>query len=232
LTACNIIGWNVFVVYGVSMLPSGRAALLGYTMPLWSMLLSVPLLDEHLNVRRVFALALGMLGVLALMGNDTHRFAAALPGVGCMLAAALLWGLGTVLLKRSALPLPTVSLTGWMLVVGGIPIAAAALAFEHDAWRPIGPMAAFGILYNIGVAFMFCYWAWNRIVLMVPVATASLASLVTPLIGVLSGALLLHERLTWREIVAGALILASIWLVLRDPATTRSPERASGVPVV
>lgn len=232
LSACNIVGWNVFVVYGVSMLPSGRAALLGYTMPLWSMLLSVRLLDEHLNARRIAALALGMLGVLALIGNDAQRLAAALPGVGCMLAAAMLWGLGTVLLKRYALPLPTVSLTGWMLVAGGMPIAAAALLFEHGAWRPIGPIAAVGVLYNIGVAFMFCYWAWNRIVLMVPVATASLASLVTPVIGVLSGALLLHENLGWRELLAAALILASIWLVLRDPATARRNARESGVPVV
>src|SRR5258706_5628606 len=44
LTVCNIVGWNVFVVYGLSLLPSGRAALLGYTMPLCSMLRSVWLL--------------------------------------------------------------------------------------------------------------------------------------------------------------------------------------------
>src|ERR1043166_6209757 len=39
IAACNIVGWNVLVIYGVALLPSGRAALLGYTMPLWSTLL-------------------------------------------------------------------------------------------------------------------------------------------------------------------------------------------------
>jgi drug/metabolite transporter (DMT)-like permease len=228
LTACNIIGWNVFVVYGVSLLPSGRAALLGYTMPLWSMSLSVWLLDERVTLSRATALVLATVGVLVLMSADLTKLGDALSGVACMLAAAFFWGLGVVLLKRFALPLPTVSLTGWMLVCGGVPIALAALAVEPSAWRPIGFYPALGMLYNVVVAFMFCYWAWNRIVLMVPVAVASLASLVTPVVGVLSGALLLHERLSWHEVAAAALILGAIWLVLREPsaASARGPNDA------
>jgi drug/metabolite transporter (DMT)-like permease len=231
LTACNIIGWNVFVVYGVALLPSGRAALLGYTMPLWSMSLSVWLLDERITLPRAMALVLGMVGVFVLMSTDLTKFGDVFSGVACMLAAAFFWGLGTILLKRFTLPLPTVSLTGWMLVCGGVPIALAALVFEHNAWRPIGFYPALGVLYNVLVAFMLCYWAWNRIVLMVPVAVASLASLVTPVVGVLSGVLLLHEQLSWHEVVAAGLILGAIWLVLREPsaASARGP---SNVPLV
>ncbi len=231
LALCNTLGWNVFVVYGVALLPSGRAALLGYTMPLWSVLLAVGLLHERLTPPRAAALLLGMGGVGVLISGEVTRLGGALTGVALMLAAAFLWGLGVVLLKRFAVPIPTVTLTGWTMLLAGIPIAVAAVALEHGEWRALGLAPALGVLYNIFVAFMFCYWAWNRIVLMVPVAVSSLSSLVTPVIGVLSGVWLLNERLTWREVVAAGLILGAIALVLRTPAPGRAGERADA-PVV
>jgi drug/metabolite transporter (DMT)-like permease len=217
LTALNIVGWNVFAIYGVALLPSGRAALLGYTMPLWSMLFSVWLLHDRLSARGVVGLALGLAGVFVLMGHDLVAMSSALAGVACMLAAAFAWGLGMVLLKRFAVPMPTLALTGWMMLLGGVPITLAAVALEHDAWRPLGVAASLGMLYNAVVAFMFCYWAWNRIVLMVPVAVSSLSSLVTPVVGVLSGMAMLGETLGWQEVIAAALILGAIRLVLLTP---------------
>jgi drug/metabolite transporter (DMT)-like permease len=79
---------------------------------------------------------------------------------------------------------------------------------------------------------MFCYWAWNRIVLMVPVAVASLASLVTPMVGVLSGIALLDETLSWHEAVAAAFILSSLWLVLRGPSAALARVAPNEAPLV
>jgi drug/metabolite transporter (DMT)-like permease len=222
LSACNVIGWNVLVIYGIAHLPSGRAALLAYTMPLWSMALSVWLLHEALTPRRVMAAALGMAGVAMLLGADVSRFGGALGGVALMLGAAFSWGLGVVLLKRFAIPISTVALTGWMMLVGGVPIALLAALLEPTQWRAVGLYPVLGVIYNIFVAFMFCYWAWNRIVLMVPVAVSSLSSLVTPIVGVLSGMWLLHEQPSWREAAAGTLILGAIALALRAPAPSRT----------
>ena len=229
LSAFNVIGWNLLVIYGVALVPAGRSALIAYTMPIWSMLLSVWLLSERLTARRVAALALGMGGVATLLGAEIGALGGSPLGVALLLGAALSWGLGVVLLKRFAVPIPTVSLTGWLMFIGGLPFLIAALALEHDQWRPVGPVPAFGVLYNISVAFMFCYWAWNRIVLMVPVAVASLSSLITPMVGVAAGMLLLGETLGWREGLAGLLILAAIALVIRAPAAGASPAvRAEG----
>ena len=57
---------------------------------------------------------------------------------------------------------------------------------------------------------MFCYWAWNRIVLMVPVAVSSLSSLSAPLVGVLGGVLLLGEPFGTQEALAVLLILSAV----------------------
>jgi drug/metabolite transporter (DMT)-like permease len=75
------------------------------------------------------------------------------------------------------------------------------------------------------ISFMFCYWAWNRVVLMVPVAVSSISTLATPVVGILAGVWVLHEPLTWQEIAAGACILGAIALVLRPrrPGAVREP---------
>ena len=214
LAATNIVGWNVLVIYGVGLLSSGRAALLGYTMPLWSVGFSVWLLGERMNARRVSGLILGLAGVAALMGTDWGALGKAPAGVLCMLGAAMSWGLGVVLLKRCALRLPTTILTGWTMVLGALPILAVAVPLETAALRPVGFWPAFGMVYNILVAFMFCYWAWNRIVLMVPVAVSSLSSLVTPVIGVAGGMVLLGEQPGWNEFAGAGLILGALATVL------------------
>ena len=214
LSATNMVGWNVLMIYGVGLMASGRAALLGYTMPLWSIAFSVWLLGERLDARRLAGLALGLSGVAALMGTDLARLGAAPVGVLCMLGAAMSWGLGVVLLKRFALKMPTTILTGWIMLIGSVPVIAAALALETGQWRAVGTGPALGFAYNLFIAFMFCYWAWNRIVLMVPVAVSSLSSLVTPVIGVMGGMLLLGEQPGWNELAGAGLILGALATVL------------------
>jgi len=213
LSLFNIIGWNVLCAYGVLLLPSGRAALLGYTMPLWSSILSVWILGERITARRSFGLVLGLAGIFALMGGSLEGMVQAPVGVACMLLAAWSWALGIVLLKRLPVAMPITALTGWTMLLGGIPMLAAAIPLETS--RLIYPSfwPAFGLVYSVFITFMFCYWAWNRIVLMVPVAVSSLSSLTTPLIGVISGIVLLGEPLGWREVLAALLILAAVGTV-------------------
>ncbi|WP_319243649.1 EamA family transporter [uncultured Propionivibrio sp.] len=210
LSLFNIIGWNVFAIYGVSLLPSGRAALLGFTMPVWGAILSVLILGERLNVRRIAALVLGLSGIVALMGGSISGFLEAPAGIACMLAAAWSWAFGIVMFKRKQVPMPTVALTGWTMFLGGIPLFLAALPLETARLTLPSFWPAAGLAYNTIIAFMFCYWAWNKIVLMVPVSVSSLSSLATPLIGVISGMLILGEPIGAQELLAAALILSAV----------------------
>ena len=127
-----------------------------------------------------------------------------------MLVAAWSWALGIVLLNRLPVTLPTTALTGWLMLIGGLPILCAAVPLETArlAWPSFWP--AFGLVYNVFIAFMFCYWAWNRIVLMVPVAVSSLSSLSAPLVGVLGGVVLLGEPFGTQEALAVLLILSAV----------------------
>ena len=213
ITLINVVGWNVLAIYGVLLLSSGRAALLAYTMPIWSTLLSVPVLGEALTRQRLLALALGLAGIVVLMGGSLTSFFSTLPGFVAMILAAWAWALGIVLFKRFRIAMPTISLTGWTMLFGSFPVLAVAIPLETARLGTPGfwPMA--GLFYNVFLSFMFGNWAWNRIVLMVPVAVSSLSSLVIPLIGVTSGMILLGEPLGWQEMLATALILGAVGTV-------------------
>src|SRR5512145_848859 len=66
----NVTVWNLLVAYGLLHLPAGRSVILAYTMPLWTVLLSRVVLSEALSARRMLGLALGMLGMLLLIGDE------------------------------------------------------------------------------------------------------------------------------------------------------------------
>ncbi|MDB5801497.1 MAG: EamA family transporter [Rhodocyclales bacterium] len=213
LTILNIIGWNIFATYGVRLLPSGRAALLGYTMPLWCVPLSVWLLGETLTPRRWLALLLGLGGVLALMGEQVFHLVQAPVGAALMVAAAWCWSAGMVLMKRWRVPMNTIALTGWLMLLGGIPMLIAAVFVDGLPPQLPSHNALLGLLYNVVIGFMFGYWAWNRLVLLVSVSVSSLSSLITPLVGVAAGALMLGEQPGWAEFWAAVLILGAVAVI-------------------
>jgi drug/metabolite transporter (DMT)-like permease len=210
LAAFNLAGWNALVIIGVSQLSSGRAALLGYTMPLWSTLLSVRFLGERLRARTVFGLLLGAAGIAVLLFDSAEGMRQAPIGVICMVLGALSWAIGMVLFKRLPVAMPLSSLTGWMMLVSSVPMILLAIPLETSrlVMPGIGPIL--GVLYNVFIAFMLCNWAWNRIMQMVPVSVSSLSSLAVPLIGVLCGVVFLGEPLGWREVAASLLIVGAV----------------------
>ena len=69
------------------------------------------------------------------------------------------------------------------------------------------------MIYNVFIAFMFCYWAWVKLVSLVPISVSSLSSLITPLIGIISGIFLLGEQPGILEWSAAALILGAVAVV-------------------
>src|SRR5258706_1698834 len=76
----NITCWNVLVVFCLAQLPSGRAAILAYTMPAWAIPLSVLLLGDRLTARKLFGLALGMAGMGLFGWGGFHPIQGAPPG--------------------------------------------------------------------------------------------------------------------------------------------------------
>ncbi len=210
----NITLWNLLVAFGLTMIPSGRAAILAYTMPVWAIPLSMWLLGERLTGRRIVGLGLGMAGLALLVGPDAVNLGSLL-----VLGAALSWALGSVLQKRYPMAMPPGPYTAWIMLVGGAPIFAGAVLLED--WRALGTLgagAAFGVAYNVLIAFAWAHWAWIKLATSVPISVFSLSMLVIPVVGVFSGMLLLEERPSAAEYAALVLVLAALFTVIRPRA--------------
>jgi drug/metabolite transporter (DMT)-like permease len=225
LALFNIAGWNGFVLFGVQQLPAGRSAILAYTMPLWATLLAALLLHERLSPRKLIGLALGMAGMAILIGEEIGAIRTAPFGALMILAAAFLWGLGTALLRKWQPAVPQNALSGWMMLLGWIPLAVIAPFFDS---QPLATELAnlsfrgwFAIAYNIFLAGTLAHWAWFSLARTLPVAVSSLSSLPVPVVGVLSGMLLLGEHPGPREWIALALVVAALFVVLFQPAWKR-----------
>jgi drug/metabolite transporter (DMT)-like permease len=230
LALFNITSWNVFVVFGVQHLPAGRSAIIAYTLPVWSVLISLWLLHEPLSGRKIAGLVAGMAGLAVLLGDEIANVQRAPTGTFLILGAALSWGLGTVLLRRWAPPLPHTALTGWMMLLGWIPIGLVAPVIDPHWTSSLEAMSGtawFAVLYNIFISGAIANWAWFRMARALPVAVSSLSSLPVPVVGVFSGMLFLHERPGPSEFVALALVLVSVAMVMWP---SRAPRASTPTP--
>jgi len=227
LALLNIAGWNGLILFGVQQMPAGRSAILAFTMPLWAVLIGLGLLHEPLSKRKIVGLVLGMCGMAVLLGDDLRSLQRTPMGALFILGAAFTWAFGTVLLRRWKPILPQVTLTGWMMILGWIPIALCVPFFDAHPLRALATMSGiawFAVLYNIFLAGTLAHWAWFKMARTLPVAVSSLSSLPVPVVGVLSGMLFLSERPGWSEFVALGLVVAALATVLFAPASQSAPE--------
>jgi drug/metabolite transporter (DMT)-like permease len=216
LALLNITCWNMLVAFGVALIPSGRAAILAYTMPVWAIPLSVWVLGERVTRRKLAGLVLGLVGLALLLGDNLVSLGAAPLGSLLVLGAALTWALGTVLQKRFPVSMPAGAYTAWIMFLGGVPIFLGTLLFEDLAsLQGVSLRAWAGVLYNVLVSFAFAHWAWIKIATSVPVSVFSISMLVIPVIGVLSGVIFLGERPSWAEVAALVLVLGALATVIR-----------------
>ncbi len=211
----NVMLWHLFSAYGVSLMPAGRASIIAYTMPAWAMLLGAVVLGEPFGGRGLLALGLGMGGISALLLPDLQKIAAAPMGATAMLLSAITWGAGTVVMKRFRWSCSTAALTGWQTSLGGLPIVLAAmLTGPFPGLGRADATAIAALAYIILFGMVFSQWAWFTVLGRLPVGVASIGSLTIPIIGVVSSALVLHERIGAAEVVALALVLAALALIL------------------
>ncbi len=163
--------WNVASTYAANLIPSGQAAILGFTMPLWSVLITWSILGEPLGGRMLCAVALGAVAVTLLMVPSFASFAQAPLGLALGLLSGLGWAIGTLIVKRSHIAVPIIVLTGWQLLLSSIPMTVGALIVGDWRWF----MPSWTSIAVIEWLAMACCSGALSLVLFKPAAPASLA---------------------------------------------------------
>ncbi|QEX20680.1 transporter [Hypericibacter adhaerens] len=227
----NITAWHLLSAAGLQLLPAGRASIIAFTMPLWAGLIAWPVLGERPTVRSLGGLGLGLAGIAALIVPEWESIAAAPYGVLAMIGAAIGWASGTVGVKYWRWTMPTTVLTGWQILLGGIPVIIGAPIFDWGyGFDNVDGRGWIALAYTILVAMLFCQWAWFKVVATFPAQLAAISSLAIPIVGVVSSSLLTGETIGLDIVVALACVLSGLALVLLRPAKrpAASPARAGG----
>lgn len=214
LAVPNILGWHMLSIFGVQALASGRAAILGFTMPVFTVLLGAAFFGQRLTPRTSLATLAAASAVALLLWHEAATLAGQPLGAAWMLGAAASWALGTLLLKRIPLALPTLALTIWMigLCLPVLWLMAWALepgpswTFSAGMWLAL----AYGCVINYGVAQIL----WFSIARTLPPAASGLSIMAVPVIGLGSAMWIVDEQPYPQDYLATGLILVALALVL------------------
>lgn len=211
-----ITSWVALMGLALLWLDAREAAVLAISVPVWVALLAWPVLGERLSLVRALALMVALGGIFILIGgNGIQAGIGKLPGFLLALAGAICVGLGTVLTKHFPLAVPPLPLAVWQLGIGCLPVAIAGLAIEHPRLGALSALGWASMIYMTLIQFCLCYVCWFAALARLPAATASIGTLLVPVVGVLSAAAMLHEPLGLRELIALVVALGGVAVALR-----------------
>ena len=203
---------------------AGRTAVLVYTMPAWVILFGRLVLGERIQPTRALALLLALAGLMLLLGVAPTRV-----GIASMLLAlfaGVFWAAGTLYAKRlqTRARADVLVLTAWQMLLGGLPLALLALALPSPAihWTPY---FIFALAYNTLLGGALAWTLWLYALDRLPAGVASLGTLATPAIGVLSAWAELGEVPSLGE--AAGMLLIGIALALVSWQAIRAHRRVN-----
>ena len=202
---------------------AGKSAVLAYTMPFWVILLAPFFLGERLKGLQWLAVALALGGLLLIFAPWRHTpdlFSSLLA-----LVAGMAWGISVVLAKKTPVDgtWDLLSLTGWQMLFGSLPLIAVAL------WTPAPtihwtPAFVWALFYNVVPANALAWALWLFVVGRLSATLSGLASLASPIVGVLTGWLQLGEKPTLSDTLGMLLVFAALGLL---PLAARRSNKAA-----
>ncbi len=222
LTVFNMFFWHTLAILAIQSLSSGRAAILGYTMPVFSALIGSVWFGQRLPHRAWAGVAAATLGVLLLLWHEVTALSGKPLGVAMMLVAAATWAIGTQQMRRTRIAAPTLAISFWMTMATTLWISLLSVLFERDAWLAPNPAQWAAIVYNAIGVFAFAQVAWLVLARELPPIASTLSVMLIPVLGVFSGASWLGEVLHWQDWAAVVLVMLAIATVLWPARLTRT----------
>ena len=225
-----LLGGNGGVVWAEQYVPSGVAALLVATVPLWMVLLDWMRPGGRRPSLGVAAgLALGLAGLALLVGLDGLRGTGGVDLAGALVLTfgSITWAIGSIYSKRLPLPKHPIAATGLEMLCGGVLLFAFAAAVgEFGTFDPSAvstrSLLAWGYLFTFGSLIGFTAYIW--LLGVVSPAKASTYAYVNPVVALFLGWLILSEDIRGSSLIGAAVIVASVAFVV----TRESEDVAAG----
>jgi drug/metabolite transporter (DMT)-like permease len=224
--ALLLAGGNGGVSWGEQFVPSGVAALLVASVPIWMVVFAHFTGDDRLSWPVAIGLLVGIVGVAILVqpsGDSSHHLLGSL----VILGAAIAWAAGSVYARRAPLPRRALVATGMEMIAGAaVLLVLSALTGElgrvHPAqfsWQSLVALAYLVVFGSI-VAFSAYVWLLRH----TRTSVAGTYAYVNPAVAVVLGWAFAGEALTTRVLIAGAVIILGVAVVASAPALRRPSE--------
>lgn len=226
-----LIGGNGSVVWAEQRVPSGIAALLVGSAPLWMVLLDALRRGGRLPTRwALVGVALGFVGIVLLVG-PAHLIglegSVDLLGSAALTFAAFSWAIGSLYNRGARLPASPLLGTGMEMLMGGlglILLGGFSGEFNRLDLASISAKSLWGLAYLIVFGSWVGFAAYVWLLRVAPTTLVSTYAYVNPLVAIFIGNWLAAEPLTARILIAAAIILSSVALITRaQPAVPRRP---------
>ena len=209
---------------------AGRVSALVYTMPFWAMMLGWVFLGERVTGLRWLAVLFSLAGLVLVL--DPAHLGGSLQSKLLAIGSGMCWAASAIVVKRIRARGPTdvINLTAWQMLYGSIPIIIIAV---FTTSRPIEWTGAFiaALAYNVIPATAIAWVLWLYVLQVLPTGVAGISTLATPVIGIVSAALVLGERVTPMEGAGMACIIAALLVLAVQGLTSgrRAQPAEAGV---
>lgn len=220
----NIAAFNILSAFAQLNTTTSRAAILTYTMPIWSTLLAVLVLREPVGRDKLLALAAGAIGVALLASPvlESGRFL----GVILPLLSAFAWALGIVVQKKWPIEGDPLATTAYQLLIGAVIAILCLFATGQSLPGTLSAPVLGAFAFHIIGATSTAYLLWFTILDRNSVSTSALLSFAVPVVGVLSAMLLVGDRPSLADIAGFAAILFAAGLAMRSSLRQRNAPDA------
>lgn len=219
-----LLGGNGVVSWAEQFVPSGLAALIVSTIPIWVVLLDWLWLKEKRPDRRTIAgLILGFLGVAMLVRPHAApgSGAVSLLGGGALLLAAALWAAGTLFSRRAARPKAPLLSAAMQMVAGGVLLLLTGTLTGE--WARLNLQAAtalslLSLIYLILFGSLVGLTSYLWLIQVTTPARASTYAFVNPIVAIILGWAVAGEEFRPMTVVAAAVAISGVVLIVRGPA--------------
>jgi drug/metabolite transporter (DMT)-like permease len=224
-----LLGGNGLISLAETNIPSGIAALLVATIPMF-MVLAEALRPNGVKPTslQVIGLAVGFSGVALLIGpaefGGTREFS--LLSGGIAIFAAFLWSLGSIYSRNADLPESTLLFTGMEMLMGSIGLIIVSTLkgeFVHFQIAAVSTRSLFGLLYLISIGSLLGFTSYAWLLRNAPISLISTYAYVNPIVAVFLGSIFAQEIISPRIIMATLIIIGSVILVNLAKKTTPTP---------
>ncbi len=215
---------------GMNQIEAGTASIAVQLQVPFAAILAHYFLGEPLGWRRVVGMALAFAGVFLIAGEP--RLSDLRFGLAAIVAASMCWAIANVQVKALGERVDPIRLNGWIAMLAAPQLAILAYLMERnqgnflqsatwEGWAALG--------YQAAIVAILSYWIWYAMMRRYPVNIVMPFTLLSPLIAVLSGALLLGEEITWPMVLGGMATIGGVAIIVIRRPSVIAPSTKTGL---